>query len=126
MKKLFLLLMAVLIVGCAGYITASNAKYSTKQIDDEHIYFFEQKGCPHCIHAKEYVSKKYPNLKVKYLDISQKENQAGFVACADKFGLDRKSLGTPLICMGQNFILGWSDDEQYEFDMYVKAFVKNK
>ena len=122
MKKIFLLLLAALCVGCACFWIGSNAKFSTKKIDDKHIYFFSQERCPHCHNAKEYISKNYVNVKIEYRDIATRENQAGFVACAEKFNLDKESWGTPLICMGQNVILGWDDKKQALFDEYVKAF----
>lgn len=115
------MLAAVCVCGVFFYI-GSNTKYSTKKIDDGHIYFFGQERCPHCRSAKEYISKNYASVKIEYRDIAIRENQAGFVACAEKFRLDKDLWGTPLICMGQNVILGWGEKEQTLFDEYVKAF----
>ena len=96
----------------------------THRIDDEHIYFFTQSMCPHCNHAAAYITENYPDLKIEYLEITDPKNQDSFIACADKFYLNKRQLGTPLICMGQHYILGWSQEEQNKFDVYVKDFIE--
>ena len=125
MKKLGLLLIATLIVAGVSFCVSYFTGFSSKLIDDNHIYFFEQSTCPHCHHAKAYIQKTYPNVAIQYMDVQKPENQKSFFACADKFYLDQTKLGTPLICMGQNVVLGWGEDQQKQFDEYVKIFMQN-
>jgi len=33
-------------------------------------------------------------------------------------------LGTPLFCMGDKFIMGWSNNKQKQFDRYIQLFSK--
>lgn len=96
----------------------------THRIDDDRIYFFTQTMCPHCNHAATYIAKTYPDLKIDYLEITDTQNQESFIACANKFHLNKRKLGTPLICMGQHYILGWTEEEQKHFDEYVKNFIE--
>ena len=88
------------------------------------IYVFVQKTCPHCQAAEAYLDKSYSNVSIQIRDISQSENRALFFACAEKFGLSKWSLGTPLFCIGNHYIMGWGPEEQAKFDAYVKDFFK--
>ena len=94
----------------------------TRNISPNHIYFFYQTSCPHCHYAAEYITKKYPNLKTINLDVRQQANYNLFLKCANKFRLNQNSLGTPLICMGDHYIMGWSDTDRVKFDSYVQKF----
>lgn len=128
MKKAFvLIILALILVGVAFWVQSGirlkKAEASNK-IDNGHIYFFYQERCPHCHHSRDYIKEKYPNLKVEYRDIAVQANWPDFMECAKKFNVPEDQLGTPLICMGKNFILGWSEKDQNNFDKYVKSFLK--
>ena len=43
------------------------------------------------------------------------------LVCAEKFDLPQNRLGTPLICMGNNYILGWSEKAPATFEAYLKS-----
>ena len=93
----------------------------------EKIVFFTHEGCPYCQEAKSYISKKYPFLAVEYKDIAEPDNVKAILKCADTFGLNKRRLGTPLICFGsKNYVYGWSDEESEKFDKYVKEFLSGK
>ncbi len=123
MKKAFLLILAAVLFGCFVFLLQSR-KAAFSRIDDAHIYFFYQERCPHCHHARDYIKEKYPNLSVEYRDIAVHENLSDFWKCAEKFSLKEDVLGTPLICMGKNIIVGWSEKDKNNFDVYVKPFMK--
>ena len=57
--------------------------------------------------------------------MEHKNNLELFIKCADKFRLDKRSLGTPLICIGNNYILGWNRDNEKKFDEYIIQFQNN-
>lgn len=121
MKKLFLLAFLF----NASFAMAQMSYYDpTGHIDNDHIYFFTQDGCPHCAQAIDYIKQSYPNTKIEYLKIADLKNQDSFFACANKFGLNKRQLGTPLICMGQHYILGWSEDQEKQFDEFIKDFIE--
>lgn len=93
-----------------------------KTISADHVYFFYQTSCPHCHYAADYITKKYPDLKMINLDVRMQSNYNLFLKCASKFKLNPNTLGTPLICMGDHYIMGWSDTDKVKFDLYVQKF----
>ncbi|MBR1605941.1 MAG: hypothetical protein IJ660_07560 [Alphaproteobacteria bacterium] len=108
-----LCLVCLFLVGCSGK-------------DSEAIQFYTHEGCPYCEKALKYIQINYPKLPLQVYEIGQPANMVKFVECADKFKLDRKQLGTPLICMGENYIMGWSQENQKLFNEYVKSYLPKK
>ena len=105
----------------------NNAIITTKTgIDNENIYFFSHIGCPFCEQALKYISKKYgESIRMEVIVIDKgKENVNLFIKASEKYNLDKRQLGTPLIAMGKNYILGWGQEGQRKFDEYVKEFKK--
>jgi len=118
--KAFVLVFGLLLAGCMEERT--QAASPLQEISNAYIYFFYQNTCPHCHHASAYISQKYPNLKMYSLDVRDPNNFNLFLKCAQKFKLPQNSLGTPLICMGDHYIMGWSDIDAKKFDAYVQRF----
>lgn len=116
MKKYILSLLLAI-----GFISSCN---NQPQISNDKIYFFFYDGCPYCHHAMEYINKKYPDLEMTKIDVYQAEGYKLFEACGDKFNLE--SIGTPLFCMGDKYIMGWSKNNERKFDRFVKPFIKNE
>ncbi|MBE6452953.1 MAG: hypothetical protein E7012_05655 [Alphaproteobacteria bacterium] len=116
MKSVWGMLMVLLL------ITACGNKQS--EIDDKKVYYFYQPRCSHCLKAKEHIDKKHPDLDMVKVDITANNvNFNLFLACAKKFNIE-KNLGTPLFCMGDKFIMGWSNNKQKQFDRYIQLFSK--
>ena len=93
MKKL---LSAVLVA--AAFCLGGCAEKSAIQSDK--IYFFYSETCPHCHDAEAYL----------------------FVKCAEKFNLGQR-IGTPLFCMGDNYLMGWAPEYENRFDAYARPFL---
>ena len=125
MKKILFVAALVAIVFFWGFSNKAPANVD-ELISKEEIYVFIQKGCRHCIAAEKYLKKAYPKLKVDLRDISKERNLTMFFACGAKFGLNKFEMGTPLFCMGDKYIMGWSNEEQKKFDTYVKDFLPKK
>ena len=106
-------LVCLLLVGCGSK-------------DSQEIEFYTHDGCPYCAKALKYIQINYPKLPVKIYEIDIAVNMRRFVECADKFKLDRKQLGTPLICMGDRYIMGWSPENQKLFNEYVQPYLPKK
>ena len=87
------------------------------------IEFYTHDGCPYCAKALKYIQINYPKLPIKVYEIDKPMNLRLFVECADKFKLDKKKLGTPLICMKEHYLMGWSSENQKLFNEYVKAYL---
>ena len=93
-------------------------------LDSDKVYFFTKTECPYCQKAEQYISKQYPNLNIEYKNIKTPANEALFAKCARKADIPKSKWGTPLICMGDNVFLGWSDKTKSKFDELAKNFQK--
>ena len=98
-------------------------KQSVNDLQDDIVYFFYQDGCPHCHYADEYIKKAYPDLKMERVNIAAPRGFELFVQCVRKFKLGDK-VGTPLFCMGNNYVMGWSSALQQKLDNQLKKFAK--
>lgn len=113
--------MSVVVGGCEKSTDKVDV-VQNNQIQDDQIYFFYYNGCPYCHYALDYMNEKYPDLKIVMVDIYKDGGFDLFKKCADKFNLGRE-IGTPLFCMGDQYIMGWSKGTEKQFDDYVKPFV---
>ena len=91
-------------------------------LDSDKIYFFTKPNCPYCQRAEAYIKEKHPNLKVEYKNVNIQRNRVLFSQCARKFDIPQSQLGTPLICMGDNVLLGWSEKHRVKFEEIIKNF----
>ncbi len=115
MKKYFLLFCLVLaMAGCSN---------SSGELSANKVYFFYQDSCPHCHHALQYVNSRYPALQMEMMNIATPQARELFIKCAKKFKLGN-SLGTPLFCMGDKYLMGWSRRNQTLFDQYARPYVE--
>lgn len=94
---------------------------SRTRLDAQTIYFFTKPGCPYCEKAEEYIKQKHPGLSVEYKNVKEISARDLMLSCAEKFNLPRNRLGTPLICMGDNYLLGWGSAAPAEFEKALKA-----
>ncbi len=116
MKKLLIIAL------CVFGITACEKQVTETKLDDNKVYFFYQSTCPHCHHALEHINHVAPNLDMQMVEIAGSGRNL-FIKCVQKFNLPREQIGTPLICMGDHYIMGWSEIEAVKFDEYVKSFM---
>lgn len=115
MKKL---LSAVLVA--AAFCLGGCAEKSAIQSDK--IYFFYSETCPHCHDAETYISQKHPGLKMEKVDVQTPRGYTLFVKCAEKFNLGQR-IGTPLFCMGDNYLMGWAPEYENRFNTYARPFL---
>lgn len=98
------------------------------QKPETQIEFFMHDGCPYCEKALQYISANYPQLPMQVMEIGngdeKGDNLKKFITCARRFKLTGNRLGTPLICMGQHYLLGWSPENEKLFNEYAKPFMK--
>ena len=59
---------------------------------------------------------------MKKLNIAMPGNKRLFDAAARSYRLGTM-VGTPLICMGKNHIMGWGENSAAEFDMYAEKYL---
>ena len=118
MKKSLLYIFLAFIGVC---LLSGCDKGNEVKLESDKIYFFYQSTCPHCHHALEYINRAAPDVTLEMFSI-EGEGRDLFIECARKFNLPRNSIGTPLICMGDNYIMGWSQSYEVLFDEYVKPY----
>ena len=135
-RKIYTIIIIVIFILCLFSIhkkivnsknNINNAEITTKtEVDNENIYFFSHIGCPFCEQALKYIDKEYGDtIKIEVIIIDKdKKNFDLFIKASEKYNLDKRKLGTPLIAMGKNYILGWGQAGQEKFDEYVKEFKK--
>ncbi len=124
-KITFICLLFVIIV--LGLFFVKNRKTETiEQLDNNKIYFFSQYGCPHCNDALDFIAKNFDNVdNFKIIDINaNRKNFELFIKYAEKYNLDKNSLGTPLICIGDKYFLGWNSTYEKDFIKYANEFLK--
>lgn len=107
------------LAGCAALIGGCDTRQT---LSDDKIYFFYQTTCPHCHAALQYINEVAPDVQIELYEISGQGRDL-FMQCVEKFDLPRNEIGTPLICMGDNYIIGWSDEEALKFNDYVVDFI---
>lgn len=108
MKHIFFLLPFVL-----------SARIAAAELANDKIYFFTYKNCPYCKLADRYIRRHHPTLSVERIDIAGVQNTLLYLECAAKHGLG-ETAGTPLLCIGDDYIKGWDDTAPKRFDAYVK------
>lgn len=120
MRKLISALFAlIIIVGCGDAGSKNN-----DAINNEEIYFFYTTRCPYCHYALDFINKNYPEVELRMENVESKPSYDLFMKCAQKFDLPRNMLGTPLICIGDNYVLGWSDQSAESFGKYLQEMEK--
>lgn len=106
------------------FLTACKDENSLVYQSADQIYFFYQESCPHCHTAAKYIKQTYPNLAIKGYDIKMPGNQRLMMQAVNDYKLKTNEVGTPLICMGKNYIMGWNEEKQNEFDKLAPSYIK--
>lgn len=114
MKKILLAL-------CAGIFLLSGCSKKEDLATDK-IYYFYSESCGHCKSASSYINTHYPDLEMIKVDVATKAGYDMILKCAQKFKLGNR-IGTPLFCMGDRYVMGWSDKDAAKFNAYVKPFL---
>jgi glutaredoxin len=109
-------------MGCGLlFMTSCNQDDDIMVLSQEDAYFFYQETCPHCHIAADYIKERHPDMRVKALDIKMPGNRRLFESAVKGYKI-KGAAGTPLICFGRNYIMGWSDEDPARFDEYAKDY----
>lgn len=114
MRKIFFILAIVLF----GFNAVAD-----DELADDKIYFFTHAGCPYCEMAESYITQNIPDVAIETVSIDKPGGFYLFKKCAEKFKLGR-NVGTPLFCIGDEYIMGWSEDNQQRFDELSSKFIQ--
>lgn len=100
-----------------------NAARADENFSADKIYFFTHKGCPYCEMAERDIMPRSSVLNIETIDIDKPGGLYLFKKCVQKFKLGR-AVGTPLFCMDNEYIMGWSDENRKRFDELSEHFKK--
>ena len=103
-------------------LSACEDKNSIISLSQNEIYFFYQDTCSHCHDAAKYIKTTHPMLKIKGLDIKMPGNMNLLKQAALDYKLG-PNVGTPLICFGKNYIMGWNSQYEKKFDELAKSYL---
>lgn len=117
MKKLLAALTVIML-----FASGCKDKPADTGLDTNKVYFFYSNSCPHCHEALEYINQKYPGLKMSMVNVANTDGRELLLRCAQKFKLGR-AIGTPLFCMGDSHIMGWSAEKQAQFDNLIAPYL---
>ncbi len=120
MKKILLSLICM--ISLLGACQEHQSSITSKELSNNQIYLFYSNSCPHCHDAIAYLNKNYPDLKLNMENVSTQQGYELLFKCAEKFNLGNR-IGTPLFCMGDKYIMGWSDNNAAQFEEYVKPYL---
>lgn len=113
-SKLFIMCLGVCILAACG-------GNDENKLNPDKVYFFYQSTCPHCHHALEYINRTAPDVPIEILSVDGTGRDL-FIQCVEKFDLPRDAIGTPLICMGDNYLMGWAPEYEVQFDQYIAPY----
>ncbi|MDR1026164.1 MAG: hypothetical protein LBL47_02070 [Lactobacillus sp.] len=117
----YILAALMLIIGA----TAATAKDAKKK----EVIIFSQ-PCYYCEKMKEYVEPniipEYPNVEFKVLDIREDANRKLLLKYVKAYNIAGNEVGLPLIFVGGNYIMGWTDEYGNDLRKYIDEYIAEK
>lgn len=93
-----------------------------EHLSDNKIYFFAHSMCMNCREPFMYLVQNHANLDIPITDMKFHRNFELYKECVKKFNIPNTELRLPLICMGDNYIMGWDETAPERFRKYLKIF----
>ena len=106
------------------FLASCHSEDDITELSKQQVYFFYQQTCPHCHTAAKYIKNKYPDLKIISRDLKLPGNRKLFKDAVTQYKI-RGSAGTPLICFGEHYIMGWGPKDKELFDYYIQPYLQN-
>lgn len=124
MKALFIALM-LLISNPTFAQEATISKNDEQELLENKIYFFAHSLCQSCRDAFIYFETRHKNLNIPITDMKEQHNLDLYKQCVKKFNIKNNELKLPLICMGNNYIMGWDNSSSpSQFEKALTEFNK--
>ena len=87
------------------------------------ITIYYMPTCPHCHHARDFISDyiayEFPSISVTEVNVSKRDNQAGFLTALTKCSYTTG--GVPVMVIGEKCFQGYADSMQSELRDAVAA-----
>ena len=116
MKKYLLLL----------FLFFSTSVFAENMTRVKEVVIFSQ-PCFYCEKLKTWlkenkVEEKYPDVKFTILDIQERKNYNLLLQKIKEYNIDGNRVGMPLIFVGKNYIMGWTDSYSTTLDNYINNY----
>ena len=89
------------------------------------IYFFAHSMCSSCKDAYIYLHTNHKDLNIPITNMSEKRSLDLYKQCVKKFNIPNYELRLPLICMKDDYIMGWSEGSDKLFQKALDNYLKN-
>jgi hypothetical protein len=123
LKKVLLSLLLVLSINNAKAQTI--VKLEETEIDPNKIYFFAHSMCSSCKDAYVYLHTYHKDLNIPITNMSEKHSLDLYKQCVKKFNIPNYELRLPLICMKDDYIMGWDKKSEELFQKALENYLKN-
>ena len=110
-------------LSCSELIDEDYGTYSIMNASQTEIHFFHLTTCSRSKSAMSYISEHYPDIKIKYIEISDERGEAFLKVALKEYKLGN-SISTPLICCGNECIQGWDSEKRQLFDTYATRYTQ--
>lgn len=107
---------------CMAQETIATAPEPEENLINDKLYFFAHSMCIGCKDAYVYFQTRHPSLNIPITDMKYKHNLELYKQCVKKFEIKNSELRLPLICMGNNYVMGWDDTSPAKFEQALKNF----
>jgi glutaredoxin len=109
-------------------VAKNDIKKASTEIRKFVLYFFWGKGCPHCAKEKVFLDemkKKYPGMQIKDYEVwYNKQNAILLSRMAETYKI--KASGVPVIFIGENAFVGFSEPSKEEIGESIRKCSVNK
>lgn len=102
--------------------TAITAPAPEENLLDDKIYFFAHSMCIDCKDAFIYFETRHKELNIPITDMKFPHNLTLYKQCVKKFDIQNAELTLPLICMKNDYIMGWDNTSPQKFEQALKRF----
>lgn len=124
MKALFLALSLFISLPVAAE-EINIANNSEENLIEDKIYFFAHSLCQSCRDAFIYLETQHKDLNIPITDMKEHHSLELYKQCVKKFNIKNSELTLPLICMGDNYVMGWNNTSSPEaFEQALSKFSK--
>ena len=101
------------------------ASNSEQSLIHDKIYFFAHSMCSSCKDAYVYLHTYHKELNIPITNMSEKHSLDLYKQCVKKFNIPNYELRLPLICMKDDYIMGWDKNSEELFQKALENYLKN-
>ena len=124
MKKILFFALLVLLASCVIDLDG-NPEFSAKHESRDVVVFLKLPTCSRSQAAEKYLKENY-RVPVYFVNIDRRENLEWIKAAQYDYELKKTwgdSVPTPIICLGENCIVGWDYTKERLLDQYIQPYL---